>query len=417
MSRPIPRMVYADAKGRIFDHPDLGMTCRLGEVIRPPRPEELIPLPEECELFLLPGRRAWGWDRRGRRASLQDQTAVAAFVNPGHTLNAICAFESDPGAPTLPLFAYAAVGFARNRFWVCARQVDQDPRQQFSGISQERIRIGAQHWLKAYPGNRLVRHLANCALASSCPAARNLALGRFEAPLPTARICNARCVGCLSLQPEDAGFPSTQERISFRPTSKEILEIMQRHARSERRPVFSFGQGCEGEPLTEAGLIQEAVQMYRADRGPGTVNINTNASLPETVAPLARSGLTSMRVSLNSALPDRYAAYYRPHGYEFKNVLESIRQAKAHGLFVSLNYLFFPGISDTRTEMEAAADLVRREQVDFLQMRNLNLDPELYLGLFPGPLEPAQGLNAFLETVSRAAPWVRFGYFNPYLRT
>ncbi len=419
MSMPhvIPRMVYADAKGRIFDHPNLGMTCRLGAKIRPPRPEELIPLPAECELFLLPGRRAWGWDRQADCAKLQEQTAVAAFVSPGHTLNAICAFQTEPDAPVLPLFAYAAVGYAHNRFWVCARQVDQDPRQQFSGIPQERIRIGAKQWLKTFPGNRLVRHLANCALVSACPAARNLALGRFEAPLPTAQTCNARCVGCLSLQPEDAGFPSTQKRIAFRPTPAEILQIMQRHARRERQPVFSFGQGCEGEPLTEAKLIQEAVRLYRANSGPGTVNINTNASLPETIAPLAGAGLSSIRVSLNSALPDRYAAYYRPRGYDFEHVLESIRQAKTSGLFVSLNYLFFPGVSDTRTEMDAVAELVRREQVDFIQMRNMNLDPELYLRLFSGPLEPAQGLNAFLRTVSDNAPWVRFGYFNPYLQS
>lgn len=415
MNKELPRMVYADGKGRIFDHPDLGMVCRLGAELRPPRPEELIPLPGECELFLLPGRRALGWDRRARRLEPQEQTAVAAFVSPGHTLNAVCAYQTDSSAPVLPLFAYAAVGFAQNRFWVCARQVDQDPRQQFTGIPQERIRSGARQWLKTFPANRLVRHLANCALVSSCPAARNLALGRFEAPLPTARTCNARCVGCLSLQPKDSGFPSTQKRIAFRPSPKEIVQIMRRHARRERRPVFSFGQGCEGEPLTEAAVIAEAVREYRTGGGSGTVNINTNASLPDMIRPLAQAGLSSIRVSLNSAVPDNYTAYYRPKGYGFEDVTASVGQARQAGLFVSLNYLFFPGISDTKKEMNAVADLVKGERVDFIQMRNMNLDPELYLGLFAKAPEPAQGLNAFLETVSRAAPWVRFGYFNPYL--
>ncbi len=415
MNNQLPRMIYADTRGRIFDHPDLGMICRLGAELRPPRPEELIPLPEECELFLLPGRLALGWDRRARRVETLEQTAVAAFVSPGHTLNAVCAYQTDSDAPVLPLFAYAAVGFARNRFWVCARQVDQDPRQQFSGIPQERVRFGAQQWLKTFPANRLVRHLANCALVSSCPAARNLALGRFEAPLPTAQTCNARCLGCLSLQPADAGFPSTQKRIAFRPSSKEIVQIMHHHARRERRPIFSFGQGCEGEPLTEAAVIAEAVREYRTGGGNGTVNINTNASLPDVIRPLAQAGLSSIRVSLNSAVPDNYAAYCRPKGHGFKDVATSICQAKQAGLFVSLNYLFFPGISDTKQEMDAVADLIREERVDFIQMRNMNLDPELYLGLFPNAPEPAQGLNAFLETVFRAAPWVRLGYFNPYL--
>lgn len=415
MNKQLPRMVYADARGRIFDHPSLGMVCRLGEEFRPPRPEELIPLPDECELFLLPGRRAVGWDRNTGRVVPQEQAAVAAFVSPGHTLTTGCAYQTDPNAPTLPLFAYAAIGFARDRFWVCARQVDQDPRQQFSKISQERIQAGAKQWLKTYPGNRLVRHLANCALVSSCPAARNLCLGRFEAPLPTSRTCNARCLGCLSLQPRGSGFPSTQKRIAFCPSPSEIIQIMHRHARREQRPIFSFGQGCEGEPLTEAELIREAVRQYRADKGPGTVNINTNASLPGAIASLAQAGLSSIRVSLNSAIPTKYDAYYRPHGYGFNDVLESIRQAKQAGLFVSLNYLYFPGVSDVQDEIRAVAELVRRERVDFIQMRNMNLDPELYLGLYPGRSEPAQGLKAFMEAISRNAPWIRFGYFNVYL--
>ena len=415
MPETLPRMVYADSKGRIFDHPGLGMVCRLGEELRPPRGEEIIPLPRECELFLLPGRRALGWDEGPGRVEACAETAVAAFVSPGHTLTAVCAYLTDDAAPVLPLFAYAAVGYARNRFWVCAREVDQDPRQQFAGIPAQRIRHGAKQWLKTFPNNRLVRHLANCALVSSCPAARNLALGRFEAPLPTARKCNARCLGCLSLQPPGSGFPATQKRIGFRPTAEEIVQIMQRHARRERRPIFSFGQGCEGEPLTEAVLIAEAVRSYRGSNGTGTINVNTNAGLPEAVEPLAQAGLSSIRVSLNSAVAGNYAAYCRPGGYGLGQVRESIRQAKRCGLFVSLNYLYFPGVSDTREEVEAVAALVSEEGVDFIQMRNMNLDPELYLGLFAGRLTPAMGLKAFLETVGRSAPWVRFGYFNPDL--
>jgi pyruvate-formate lyase-activating enzyme len=415
MIKQLPRMVYADTKGQIFDHPGLGMVCRLGKELRPPRPEELIPLPEECELFLLPRRRALGWDESTQRVEVQEQLAVAAFISPGHTLNAVCAYQTDSGAPVLPLFAYAAVGFAHNRFWCCARQVDKDPRQRFSGIPQKRIRSGAQQWLKTFPDNRLVRHLVNCALISSCPAARNLALGRFEAPLPTSRACNARCLGCLSLQPEDSGFPPTQKRIAFRPSPKELVQIMQRHAGLERRPIFSFGQGCEGEPLIEAAVIAQAIREYRRSGGRGTVNINTNASLPEVIRTLAQAGLSSIRVSLNSALSDNYAVYFRPNGYGFGDVETSIHQAKQAGLFVSLNYLFFPGISDTEKEINAVADLIREKQVDFVQMRNMNLDPELYLDLFVNSPDPARGLNTFLAKVSQAAPWVRFGYFNPYL--
>ncbi|MFC1817352.1 radical SAM protein, partial [Thermodesulfobacteriota bacterium] len=64
------------------------------------------------------------------------------------------------------------------------------------------------------PGNRLREHLENCALTYGCPAAKNFFLGRYEAPLPTSRSCNAGCLGCISLQKSGA-ISNCQERIKF----------------------------------------------------------------------------------------------------------------------------------------------------------------------------------------------------------
>ena len=226
-------------------------------------------------------------------------------------------------------------------------------------------------------------------------------------------------MGCISLQPGDSGFPSTQQRIAFTPTAEEIVAIMNEHARSEARPVFSFGQGCEGEPLTEAALIAEAVSLYRAGGGQGTVNVNTNASLPGTMEPLAKAGLSSIRASLNSARKPLYEAYYRPASYQFEDVVQTIAQAKKHALFVSLNLLYFPGVTDSEDEIEALGDLVGTHGVDFIQLRNLNLDPELYLDLAEGAGVssggPSTGLTNFRKRLKKARPGLRFGYFNPYL--
>ena len=53
-----PHMLVADEQGNIYDHPDFLLLCRRGEEWSLPRPDELMPLPEESELFMLPGRRA-----------------------------------------------------------------------------------------------------------------------------------------------------------------------------------------------------------------------------------------------------------------------------------------------------------------------------------------------------------------------
>ena len=49
-------------------------------------------------------------------------------------------------------------------------------------------------------------------------------------------------------------------------------------------------------------------------------------------------------------------------------------------------------------------------------MRNLNLDPELYLELIEDvPTGPCMGLANFMKRLRKACPDLKFGYFNPYL--
>ncbi len=411
-----PYLVCADEKGQIFEEPELLMLSRQGNGLVLPGPDDLIPLPPSSDLFLLPGRKAVGLDPATGKIQLVDALAVAGFASPGHTLSGTAAYMTEPDAPVLPLYAYGAVGFLDDRFWITARLVDQDQRQVFSHIPQSDITRNAHELLKKYPENRLIRHLAGCALNSCCPAARNLVLGRFEAPLPTSRSCNARCVGCISFQPDDSGIKATQKRISFTPESEELIQVMKIHCARAKKPVLSFGQGCEGEPLTQAELICEAISRVRNSIPQATININTNASLPESVSKLARSGLNSVRVSLNSTDPDLYHSYYRPVNYSFDQVKGFIQEARDHKLFVSLNLLYFPGITDTESQIGSITDFIQDLKIDFIQMRNLNLDPDIYLALVRDKdLGPQTGLGNFMKRIKKECPWTGFGYFNPYL--
>lgn len=414
-----PRLLTADAQGNIYDHPELLMVCRRGNEFALPRPDELMPLPDESELFLLPGRRALGLDPGSGELELQEELAVAAFAAPAHTLTAHPAYERGEDAPILPLFAYGAVGFANDRFYICAKKVDDDPRQIFKAFPPALIRKKAEALMRRYPGNRLIQHLAaKCALTYSCPAAKNLCIGRYEAPLPVSRACNARCIGCISQQEEGSRICATpQNRMAFTPTAHEIVEVMEHHAANEAgRPIFSFGQGCEGEPLTESALLIEAVGAYRKKGGRGTINLNSNASMPDAVAGLAGAGLTSLRVSLNSVRPEAYERYYRPRGYDFSQVRESVRRAKAAGVYVSLNLLYFPGFTDTQEESDALLDFIKTEHVDCLQLRNLNIDPDFYQELMLGiATGPCAGFGNLRKRLKKECPGLHTGYFNPYV--
>ena len=162
--------------------------------------------------------------------------------------------------------------------------------------------------------------------------------------------------------------------------------------------------------------MAEAIRLIRARSSLGTINLNTNGSLPEAVDRLARAGLDSIRISLNSAREDKHRLYYRPRGFSLADVRESIRVMKRHGRHVSLNYFILPGCTDDPAEFAALCELVAACRPDFIQLRNLNMDPELYLRVIEHqPAGPPLGIRTWLERLRQEHPSLRFGYFNPPL--
>lgn len=422
----IPCLVYADRQGNICDHPGLLMAGRSGRESVLPNLEDLIPLPAGSELFVLPERLPIGFDPKSREqvAVTRDPAdrqgavqAVAAFMAPAHTAVHWAAFHRmQAEIPPLPLFAYTAVGWYKGQFWVSAFRSDQDRRQESGRFPDHEIKRRTLAALKSVPGNRLIQHLGRCSLTYRCPAAINYFMNRWEAPLPTSPACNARCIGCISLQPSGC-CPSTQERITFVPTADEIVEVAVPHLESVQSAVVSFGQGCEGEPLLEADTIEKAIRRMRQLTDKGTVNLNSNASLPSVVERLADAGLDSLRVSMNSARLDYHRRYYRPKGFDFSAVQKSIRVMKEKGRFVSLNYFILPGFTDDPDEFAAFCNLVETCSPDFIQLRNLNMDPDWYLDSVEfTPSGEALGVTGWLKETRRRFPHLRFGYFNPPLR-
>jgi pyruvate-formate lyase-activating enzyme len=416
-----PCLVVADARGQLFEVPELYALGRSGGTAVRVDTREYVPLPAGSLLFHLPHRRPVGWDpRTGRPVVLErhggkEVFAAAAFLPPAHTHLYLSAFERVGEPPPLPLYAYCGVAFRDGEFVAPAVRVDPDVRQDLERFDEAEIEAGARRTLERFPGNRLVEHLVeNCALTYCCPAARNMVLGRWEAPLPTSPACNADCVGCISFQPEGE-IPVTQPRLRFSPSPEEVAELAVAHLETAPRPVVSFGQGCEGEPLLKADLLEESIRLIRARTARGVVNLNTNASRPEVVERLVAAGLDSIRISLNSCRPELYERYYRPRSYGFEALAACGRAVSAGGGLVSLNYFMFPGVTDTEPEFEALSRMVEAAGAHVIQMRNLNIDPDHYLARlgFPPTLAPGFGMRRWMKRVRKEMPHLAFRYFNP----
>ena len=431
-----PAAVYALAanrKGEIVDHPDWLMLGASGITSRRPLSGELIPLPPGSRLFFLPDCPALGWDPESARAKpierLEDfddgasLQGVAAFLPPAYSRFLLPAVAWHKTDYVLPLWAYTAVGWSDeiDGYVVAACRIDENRQWEPEFFDDRKVVAGVEEKLARYPDNRLIDHLSRCAVDYHCFAAKNFFLQRWECPLPVSPSCNANCVGCLSFQEEDKvaqgeSCPASHDRISFVPSLEELLEVARPHITVADNPVLSFGQGCEGDPILQGKRIAEFARAVRRETSAGTLNVNTNASLPRQVAEIAAAGIDAIRVSLNSARKESYLPYYRPRGYKFDDVLESLRLAKAGGMHLAINLLVLPGVTDAADEVAALCELIAEYRIDQVQMRNLCIDPRQYLDLYPRErFTRPLGIKRLLERLRQEFPELKIGYFNRYL--
>ncbi len=251
--------------------------------------------------------------------------------------------------------ARSTIGFTSPR---CARTRARIGSRDVSGKANWRRRSTAR--LAGEPENGVLRQVALCSREYACFTAQNVFLERGEAALPVSPRCNARCIGCISEQ--EAG-----RRAAFA-------------SGAHRRRGGGARSGCGCDPplttsrrwhrLLRARMRRRTAPALDADRARhrgrfarssanGTVNLNTNGSMPARLERCIDAGLDAVRISLNSFRPRVYAAYYRPIGYELDDVLESIRLAPSRGLRVSLNLLTHPGVTDDEEEVAAMEAFLR----------------------------------------------------------
>lgn len=417
-----PRLLFADSDGRVLDHPRLLASVRSGEELLLPS-EAPVPLPPGARLAHLPGRRPVGVDPSSGEFTLVRQVvvrgrpltphAVGALLPPGYTRTFLPGEVKDEG-PLLPQWAYTAAAWGSGEAVTWGVRTDRRTHWNPERFSTPALRARVDKALRADPDNRVLKQLKTCALVYRCFTSQNLFYGRDEGALPVSVMCNAACVGCISEQPP-SGPPASHARMDDGPSAEEMARVALAHLRGATgRVMVSFGQGCEGEPLTRWPVIAEAIRLVRAETSRGSLHLNTNASLTSGLAALFDAGLDSVRVSLNSAVKDLYEAYYCPVKYGFEDVEASLALARRRGAYLSLNLLTFPGVTDREGEVRALVELVRRHRVDQVQTRSLCIDPLQYLDVARnrGAGGPPLGIRAMLALLRERTPWVRVGNFS-----
>ena len=91
-----------------------------------------------------------------------------------------------------------------------------------------------------------------------------------------------------------------------------------------------------------------------------------------------------------------------------------MKVARSYGAWVSINYFTFPGMTDTVEEYEALRQLIIDTDLNMIQWRNFNIDPDWYLPQV-GCYETGEilGVKQIMELLREEFPKVKFGYYNP----
>ena len=406
-----PYLIYCTPVGEIVEEPHL-QALTFGN--RPLGAADLIPLPDGVTLSMMPDRLAVGQKRNGeyRTISQAQGWAAAALLPIGYTRTLLPAYEKVPDTEPLPFFGYSAVAGMNGRLYVAAIKTD-DPSKWHPRAFNSRVLTRLVHEKQAaYPANRIIAQHAHCALDYSCPTASNLFFGRWEMAIAVSPGCNARCIGCISKQ-EEENLISPQDRLTFIPSVEEIVEVAVPHLERAEESIVSFGQGCEGEPLLQWRRIEQAIKVIRTCTEKGVININTNASNPRWLQRLYDAGLDTIRASTISGHPETYTAYYRPLGYTFEDVKDSLKRARDAGVYSSINLLSFPGMIDREREVEALLAFVKETGLRLIQLRNLNIDPEVLLPRMPAldSMGKALGIATMIAILKKEVPAVEIGNF------
>lgn len=417
-----PKLLLATPEGVVLEHPTLLAPVRSGDDFLLAE-EDPVPLPDCGRLAHLPGYRPIGFDPETEELVRLDSytlegrkfipEAVAALLPPGWTRTFIPAAIRAEKSENLPQWAYTAAGWMGEGPVAYAIRTDErdhwDPRR----FSTPDLKGRVDELLRTLPSNGVVRHLVHCALIERCFTAQNIFYCRDEGGLPSSNTCNARCLGCIS-ERRPGGPPSSMSRLDQPPSAEDIGELGAWHlSHASGRVMVSFGQGCEGEPLTRASVLADAIKIMRSSTALGSVNINTNGSLTGGLKLLIDAGLDAVRFSMNAAGGGLYDAYYSPQGYTFEDVRRSMALARDSGLYIAVNLLMMPGINDKLGELERLCELVSEFHVDQIQTRSLCIDPEQYFERVRGKDAggEAVGVRSMLEALREEAPWLRIGNF------
>jgi pyruvate-formate lyase-activating enzyme len=72
----------------------------------------------------------------------------------------------------------------------------------------------------------------------------------------------------------------------------------------------------------------------------------------------------------------------------------------------------FPGITDDESELDVLLKLVRKVGINKIQLRNLNIDPDMMMKILPKRMNNPLGIPRMIELLKKEAPGLEIGSYS-----
>ena len=416
-------LLYATPDGEIGEAPALRPLDLDGGLIAA---SDLIPMPAGTTVAMMPGRLAVGRDRHGQRVTLPGERgwAISAFLPIGYTRTRIPGYDlappelTPPQAETLPFFGYTALVSRDGELCVTALATDDPERWHPDAYAEPELAKLVRRRLASEPENRVLRQHAHCALDYHCPTASNLFFGRWEGAIAVAGAATPAASAASRNRTKTSWSPRRTACYSC-PTQTRSIDVAVRHLEQSPDAIISFRPGLRGRAADcRRGSSSARSAQIRAQHGEWhDQHQHQRQQSPRAPAPIRRRTRQLARQH-HLRRPRDLRRLLSPDRLHVRSRQARLTGAGPRGWRATPRSTCSLSRSRPTRRMRSPrwSTMPARRALRLVQLRNLNIDPEVLLPQLP-PRGPALGIQAFINLLRRELPDLRIGNFSvPVIR-
>lgn len=371
----IPKLLFADDKGVIYDHPTLKLTVRSGNFETVPYELEMNTVPSKTKLHFLEGTLPMAYDPE--KAGMEIfKAGHAVYIEPpeGYLRLYLPAYKKRKEF-MLENKAYTPIGWMGESFVSPIINVDKIPDKGSESIGNK-----FHGFLKSFKKkNVFVKYLIE---NSDLYHTKN----------------------------EEIRLPVNAE--SMQGDSREFSEILSHYTGIAAYPVLNIDyddfSASKSEP--DISALLDSIRYLKNKAEKLSITFSSYLQNIETLKKFIDAGADCINVKMISTDIETNRIFNTDNNTD--NVYKSLQALHKQNILKSLTLYTMPGLTDRESETESLIDFLSTFDINLLLLRNLESDPDRIFLPDNMKSEDIKGLKNVVKLIKKKVKNLKIGYFN-----